>query len=112
MKHNVGARIRKIRQSKDLSQDNVADELGINKSSYSKIENGHTDPSLSRILKIAEILETDIREFFTDTKEVKEPAEKDKYGFASKIELIELARMIETLNDEIKAIKALLDKKE
>jgi len=52
--------IRKARIDKGFSQDYVSTELGITLSAYSKIERGLTDPSLSRMKQIAEVLEVDL----------------------------------------------------
>jgi transcriptional regulator with XRE-family HTH domain len=60
VKKEIGTRIRKLRESKDYTQDNMAAELEITAGAYAKIERGETDPSATRLLKIAEILEVDI----------------------------------------------------
>ena len=52
--------IRHIRQIKGYSQDYVSMKIGISLSAYSKIERGTTDPSLSRMLQIAEVLDIDL----------------------------------------------------
>jgi transcriptional regulator with XRE-family HTH domain len=53
-------RIRHIRQLKGYSQDYVSMQIGISLSAYSKIERGTTDPSLSRMLQIADVLDIDL----------------------------------------------------
>lgn len=109
MKQTIGHRIRKIRESKDLSQENIAFDLGISKGAYSKIETGKTSPSVNRILEIAKILEIDVREFFTDSKKT-EDTSIYQFGFATKNEVEELAKKIETITNEMKAIRELLAK--
>jgi transcriptional regulator with XRE-family HTH domain len=64
VKNSIAYRIRKLRESKDYSQQNMADDLVISLSAYSKIERGITDPSVSRITAIAKILEVDVTYFF------------------------------------------------
>lgn len=61
---DFAARIRKIRNAKDYSQEYVSMQLGITMSAYSKIERGITDPSLSRMMQIAAILEFELADFF------------------------------------------------
>lgn len=56
--------IRKARQDKGYSQDYVSSQLGITLSAFSKIERGLTDPSLSRMKQIAEVLEVDLSVIF------------------------------------------------
>jgi len=60
---DFAARIRKIRNAKEYSQEYVSMQLGITMSAYSKIERGITDPSLSRMIQIAAILEFELSDF-------------------------------------------------
>jgi transcriptional regulator with XRE-family HTH domain len=49
MKEKVAERIRLARLSKNLSQQNMADELNITVAAYSNIERGITDISITRL---------------------------------------------------------------
>jgi transcriptional regulator with XRE-family HTH domain len=100
-------RIRKLRESKDYSQQNMADELGLSLSAYSKIETGKTDPSIGRITAIAKILEVDITYFFGGDGNKMEDSNKS-YGFATKSDIEELTRMINTIKQEIVSLKTSL----
>ena len=62
----LGKRIREIRVVKNLSQDNLAFELGISTSAYSNIEAGKTEITVDRLFKIADVLKTPFAEFFKD----------------------------------------------
>ena len=104
MKDTIAYRIRKLRESKDYSQENMAGELGISTSAYSKIERGVTDPSISRITEIAKILEVDITYFFEGQANKMEDTNKT-YGFATKSDIEELTRMINTIKQEIASFK-------
>ncbi|HMG67749.1 MAG TPA: helix-turn-helix transcriptional regulator, partial [Chitinophagaceae bacterium] len=66
MKNNVGYRIKKLREARDFSRGQVAQELGITPGAYYKIERGETDPSVGRLEQIAAILKVNITDFFTD----------------------------------------------
>ncbi len=106
VKNTIAYRIRKLRESKDYSQENMAGELGISTSAYSKIERGVTDPSVGRIAEIAKILDVDVSYFF------QEPAAADKmedsnrlYGFATKSDIEELTRIINKMKQEIANLK-------
>jgi len=104
---SIGQHIRKIRQSKDLSQENMADELGISKGAYSKMERGITDIPLSRLLSIAKVLEVEVSEFFKTGKTISKAEDSEKnYGFATKGDIEELAHMIGKLAKEIESLKA------
>jgi transcriptional regulator with XRE-family HTH domain len=52
---NLGLKIKKLRELKNLTQDHVAHELGLNQSAYSRLETGDTEISFSKLEKIAEI---------------------------------------------------------
>ncbi|MDX1907139.1 MAG: helix-turn-helix transcriptional regulator [Bacteroidia bacterium] len=52
----VGDKIRFLRQSLELTQENVADALQMSSGGYAKIERGETDLSLTRLHQIADVL--------------------------------------------------------
>jgi len=106
VKKIIGTRIRKLRESKDYTQDNMAAELDITAGAYAKIERGEKDPSATRLLRIAEILEVDIITFFQDKYQpfrVEEPVKE--YGFATKTDIENLTYLIKQLNSEIEKLK-------
>lgn len=111
MKETIGKRIRKIRESKDYSQQNVADALEITTSSYSKIERGETEASASKLVKIAEILEVPVGDFFVDigqSQKISDPAQL--YGFATKSDIEELVKMINAVTKDVAQLKTKLSK--
>lgn len=65
----VGHRIRKLRESKDLNQQYMADKLKLTAGAYAKIERGETDPSISRLFEIAGILKVDIVNLIKDGRQ-------------------------------------------
>lgn len=107
VKTNISYRIRKLRESKDYSQENIAGELNITASAYSKIERGITDPSIGRLAQIAKILGVDITYFFESPAATEEKVkEKSKtYGFASKSDIEELVEIIRQIKEEIAVLK-------
>ena len=54
---SVNEKIRLIRETKGLTQEQVAEKLGISPTAYGDFERGDNDPRLSKLQKIAEILE-------------------------------------------------------
>lgn len=56
--------IRKLREWNSLTQQNVADELGISQKHYSRIELGQVDISLSMLSNIAGIFNINIQNLF------------------------------------------------
>lgn len=57
---SVHEKIRLVRQAKGLTQEDVAEKLGLSPNAYGDIERGDSDPKLSKLQKIAEILEMDL----------------------------------------------------
>ena len=55
----VGENIKKLRELKNLTQQHLADELGISLSGYGKTERDETDITLERLQKISDILAVD-----------------------------------------------------
>lgn len=107
MKDIIGKRIRKIRLSKDYTQDNMAAELEITAGAYAKIERGETDPSATRLLKIAEILEVEVTSFFQDKPQPSKVEESPReYGFATKTDIEQLSQLIKQLSRELEKLKA------
>lgn len=53
---SMGDRIYSIRNTRKMKQIDVCTHLGISQSSYSKIETGKVDASISTIYKISQIL--------------------------------------------------------
>ncbi len=56
MSNQVYENIRKIRELKGLTREYVAAELKMSSSGYGKIERGEVDLTISRLFKIAEVL--------------------------------------------------------
>ncbi|WP_207557288.1 helix-turn-helix domain-containing protein [Flavobacterium aquidurense] len=56
--------IKKIRELKNLTRDHVADELKMSTSGYGKIERGEVDLTVSKLEKIAEVLDVSIEFIF------------------------------------------------
>ena len=57
-----GKRLREVRLSKEISQENLALEAGFDRTYLSLLERGKRNPSLVAICRIAQILETDPHE--------------------------------------------------
>lgn len=66
MKERIAEKIRLLRLSRNLSQQNIADELNITVAAYSNIERGVSDINLTRLEAIAHILGTSPVELISD----------------------------------------------
>lgn len=69
---NIGATIRGYRLQKSMSQGDVEKRTGLLRCYLSRVENGHTVPSLETLQKIAGALDLPMSQFFTD-----EPVQRD-----------------------------------
>lgn len=61
----IGNNIRKIREFKGYTQDHISSEIGMNQSSYSKIESGETDITFSKLEQIAVVLGLQVEEIIS-----------------------------------------------
>jgi len=61
---SIGARIREIRQRKGLSQGDIEKSAGLLRCYTSRVENGHTVPSLETLERFAAALGIPLYEFF------------------------------------------------
>lgn len=58
----IGTKIRKVRELKGFSQENVAEELGMSVTGYGKIERNEVSVNVERLTKIAEILQVGVEQ--------------------------------------------------
>lgn len=108
MKETIGYRIRKLRELKDYTQDNMGAELGITAGAYAKIERDETDPSASRLMQIAEILGVDVTYFFSKISPSQLMQERlpEDYTAVSRQDILQLSAIIQSLQNEIAGIKS------
>jgi len=71
---NIGEVIRAYRSDRGLSQGDIERRTGLLRCYLSRVENGHTVPSLETLAKIAEAMEINLADFFpgTDTPQDRE----------------------------------------
>ena len=62
----IGERLRTIRESKKLSQGDIEKRTGLIRSYTSRVENGHTVPSIETLAKYAQALEIPLYQIFFD----------------------------------------------
>jgi len=61
-------RLIRLRKERKMTQQQVAEILGITRSFYGMIETGDRNPTLDLAKKIAELFQVDIEEIFFDEK--------------------------------------------
>jgi transcriptional regulator with XRE-family HTH domain len=100
----LNSRIKNIRESKNLSQEFVGNELGIGQSGYSKIENAKREITVKELVKLAEIFQIGITELISEEKPsqniLKEPEgvyEKAPFGMSVTISINDVNKSREIL---------------
>jgi len=69
----IGDRLKALREQKKLSQGDIEKRTGLLRCYISRVENGHTVPSVDTIEKLARALEVPMYRIFTDDEHVKKP---------------------------------------
>lgn len=64
MKKLFGKRLRELRIQRKLTQEKIAEDIGIKPENYCRIENGLSFPKPDNIERISKILNVDISELF------------------------------------------------
>jgi len=106
---SVNEKIRLIRESKGLTQEDVAKKLDISVNSYGDIERGNTNLKLNRLEQIAEILGVQLPELVDSTEKGnlnicfnnKQVKQRDVYFNSSTIEFEKQQLIIELKDKEL-----------
>jgi transcriptional regulator with XRE-family HTH domain len=64
MEINIGFVIQKLRKLKGLTQEQVADAMGVSKAAVSKWGSGNTYPDITLLATLARLLDANINELF------------------------------------------------
>lgn len=67
----LGEQIKKVRLSRDISQEDLAFEAGISRSYCSGVERGVRNISAINLIKIAKVLEVEVGDLFPIIKKLK-----------------------------------------
>jgi transcriptional regulator with XRE-family HTH domain len=65
----ISEKLKLIRHSKKLSQEDVAYQLGISPSAYGSIERGETKLSLERLEELAKVFEIDLNQLLDSSEQ-------------------------------------------
>jgi transcriptional regulator with XRE-family HTH domain len=69
----IGDKLKELRETKNLSQGDIEKRTGLLRCYISRVENGHTVPSVDTLEKMARALEIPMYRLFTDDEHVKKP---------------------------------------
>jgi transcriptional regulator with XRE-family HTH domain len=67
----LGQRIREVRESRDISQEDFALEAGLARSYYSGIERGHRNVAALNLMRIAAALNCEVGDLFPKARELR-----------------------------------------
>jgi transcriptional regulator with XRE-family HTH domain len=79
----LGAKLRELRIAKNLSQGDIERRTGLVRSYTSRVEHGHTVPSIETLEKYASALNIPMYRFFTDEVSVSVPKLLEPKGESS-----------------------------
>ena len=60
MNELLGSRIKALRIAKNLTQEQVADQIGVSRQKYARVESGTNSITLDILSKVAEILDVTV----------------------------------------------------
>jgi len=69
----IGAKLLELREAKNLSQGDIEKRTGLVRAYISRVEHGHTVPSIGTLEKYARALEIPLYRLFTDEDSVRMP---------------------------------------
>ena len=111
--NKIGEKIRQLRVLAGLSQENIAEEIGMSHGNYGKIERGEIDVSSTHLTQLAKALKVTVNDFFETKLKVNAKESKAEYGYATKAELSEIAQALQHLTRIVEKLQEpSIDKKE
>ncbi len=99
---NIGEVIKTYRSQRGLSQGDIERRTGLLRCYLSRVENGHTVPSLETLAKIAEAMDISLADFFPGTETPRDRESQKMLGELSQDEirfLAEIKRFSTTLSE-------------
>lgn len=103
-KAQLGQRIQTLRKRAKLRQEYVAEQIGIDAKSLSRIEGGSRFPSMETLEKIASVLKIPLRDFF-EFPDTPEPVTAMRQYLKKRADSLDEAK----LQRVVRAVKAVLD---
>jgi transcriptional regulator with XRE-family HTH domain len=109
----IGERLRQIRQAKNLSQGEIEKRTGMLRCYTSRVENGHTVPSIDTLAKYAQALEIPMYQLFYDGDKAPQivkglEAKKETLSVSDRREVELLGRQFARLKERDKGLVRLM----
>ncbi|MCT8823018.1 helix-turn-helix transcriptional regulator [Glaesserella parasuis] len=117
---NINEKIRRIRESKEWSQEQMAEKLNMSLNGYAKIERGETKLYLDKLEQIAQILDIDVVELIQSGEknicfQIESPLGSVYQGVGESSLLIEIERLklaLSHANEKENLLNRLLEQKD
>jgi transcriptional regulator with XRE-family HTH domain len=106
----VADKIRLERLKQNLSQQNMADELGITAAAYSNLERGVSDISITRLFQVARILNQTPQWFIEEMNSSKDLFKTDVRDLNVQHDLLILQKEVAFLKQQVQVIQSELTK--
>jgi len=106
----VADKIRLERLKQNLSQQNMADELGITAAAYSNLERGVSDISITRLFQVARILNQTPQWFIEEMNSSKDLFKTDVRELNVQHDLLILQKEVAFLKQQVLVIQSELTK--
>jgi len=108
---HIGDNLRKVRNKRELTHQEIADFLGVDRRTYIDWENGVTDMKVSYLLKLAEFLQVDVDELLpTKSRDIVITQNNSDNKDGSINGIVFLLTDKETIDQIFNAIKPILEK--
>ena len=88
---SIGQRITQLRTERNMSQNQLAKAMEISRQAVSKWENGQSTPDATKMIKLAEVLDTDV-EFLTTGRQV---VPSRPPGVLTEVQTVEVEKIVE-----------------
>lgn len=106
--YKIGQQIRKYRKAHNLSQEQLAEMIGISVTHMSHIETGNTKLSLPVFVKVAQVLEVQTDDLLSESTTARSNHYNDIFDILDTC----TSTQVKVISDMIKALKVSLDKHE
>lgn len=113
MENTIGLRIKKIREDKRISQDYLAACLELSQSNYGRLEKDDNRLTITRLQKIAEILEVKVGHLIGESSEksIHQNSNQTANAYNTETVINSDPELIKTLKDEISFLRNILKEK-
>jgi transcriptional regulator with XRE-family HTH domain len=113
METGIGTKIKKIRELKNYTQEYMSDRLGVSQSTYARFEKDDSDLTVSKINKIAEVLEVSVDDLLHfNERLVFNNYNSSHINQANNIEINLPEKLIQLYEDKIKLLEEKINRLE